>query len=69
MSAADSIIEALELAAQEMERLQQQQQSEAARTKGADKGKGSKLPPPNPLMLGLDPSAYVLRAVGADRIA
>ena len=58
VGAADNIIEALDMAAHEMDR-----QKESGR--GSDKGAGSsgKAAPPNPLMLGLSPSAYVLRSV------
>lgn len=55
VSAADSLVDALEMAAHEDERQrdhQRQQQSGPAL-------------PPNPMMLGLNASAYVLRAVSA----
>ena len=54
LGAADSVIDAMDLAAAESDRLE-------AATKA--EGGGSAAAAPNPLMLGLTPAAYVLRAV------
>jgi hypothetical protein len=80
-SAADAIVDALEMAAHEVERqadharqLQEKQRLEAEdmlRRRGVsaaqEAGKGKQqlqdVLPPNPLLLGLSPSAYVLRSV------
>lgn len=62
VSGADALAEALDLAAGEVERLTAAAaEAVLARSKGGS-GKAPKLPP-NPLMLGLSPSAYVLRSV------
>lgn len=71
VGAADSIIEALEMAASETERQRQEMEaaealaSEAAPSGGSKGSKGEirkKKVSNNPLMLGLSPSAYLLRA-------
>ena len=54
LGAADSVIDAMDLAAAETDRLA------AAATAGGGKAAASA---PNPLLLGLTPAAYVLRAV------
>ena len=56
IGAADNIIEALDMAAHEVDR---QKESSASRS---EEGR-SKAAPPNPFMLGLSPSAYVLKSV------
>ena len=55
IGAADNIIEALDMAAHEVDR---QKESSAS---WSEEGR-SKAAPPNPLMLGLSPSAYVLKS-------
>mmetsp|Transcript_32735 Transcript_32735/g.72312 ORF Transcript_32735/g.72312 Transcript_32735/m.72312 type:complete len:987 (-) Transcript_32735:326-3286(-) len=63
VSAADAIIEALDIAANEADRIREH---EAEKSKAAAAGGSSKAVKPlapNPMMLGLNPSAYVLRAV------
>lgn len=76
VSAADSIIDALDVAAHEQEKEQEYHatvKAAAAATGSSRKAAASaaaaapKRPPPNPLMLGLSASAYVLRAVGSVR--
>eukprot|EP00887_Chlorella_sp_A99_P006380 scaffold3.g6380.t1 len=64
VGAADSIIEALDLAAAEEDKADEHRKaSDRARNPAA------KPPPPSPLLLGLGPEEYVLRAVGAVRPA
>ncbi|GBG68516.1 hypothetical protein CBR_g3060 [Chara braunii] len=60
VSSADAIIEALDMAESEIQRLQQHEEEKK-------KNPSIKPLPPNALMLGLSPSAYVLRAVAAVR--
>lgn len=58
VSAADKLVDALEMAAHEEERQREHEQQQ--------RGKAQPQPlPPNIMMLGLDASGYVLRAVGA----
>lgn len=63
-SAADALGDALEMAAHEMGRLEEQRQLVA--TAQASGGAVRAPPPlvPNPLLLGMTPGAYVLRTVG-----
>ncbi|KAL4458578.1 hypothetical protein ABPG75_013443 [Micractinium tetrahymenae] len=62
VTAADDIIEALDLAAEEDERMKEFEEDKARNPK-------AKPPAPNPLLLGQPPSAYVLRVVGRVRSA
>jgi hypothetical protein len=62
VSAADALVDALEMAAHEDERLREHQQQQALN--GSKKTAAAALPT-NPMMLGLNASAYVLRAVSA----
>jgi U3 small nucleolar RNA-associated protein 12 len=65
VGAADSIIDALDMAAHEEDKLAEAQ-AEAAQAEAAGKPR-PKAPPANPALLGLDPGAYVRRALGAVR--
>ena len=65
IGAADNIIEALDMAAHEVDR---HKESDAARPEEEGRAK-AKAPPPNPLMLGLSPSAYVLKSVSHDGLS
>lgn len=78
VSAADSIIDALDIAAHEQEKEQEYQEAlkaaQAATANGSSKKKSAaaaaalpKRPPANPLMLGQSADAYVLRAVSSVR--
>lgn len=61
VSAADAIVDALDMASAEEERL------EEAREEAQRRGGGGALVTPNPLLLGLTPSDYVLRSVSQVR--
>ena len=69
VGAADSIIEALEMAANEAERQRQEREAAEANVDSeTDQPSGTKQrltkkPTVNPLMLGLTPSAYILRSI------
>jgi U3 small nucleolar RNA-associated protein 12 len=64
VSAADAIVEAMDLASSEEDRIEEAA-AEAARRHGGNMETGavSQVLQPNPLLLGLSPSDYVLRAV------
>lgn len=71
VSAADLLVDALEMAAHEEGRQREHQQQQASRAgsggaagaSASGSGAAAELPP-NPMMMGLSASAYVLRAVG-----
>lgn len=67
VSAADAIVDALDLAAAEDERLKEVAEAEARRKRSGDASAPGPRPTANPLLLGLTPSDYVLRAVSQVR--
>ncbi|KAF8065837.1 wdr3 [Scenedesmus sp. PABB004] len=68
VSAADAIVDALDVAAHEAEKEAEHAAALAAAAKGGGGGGAApKRPPANPLMLGLPADAYVLRAVSGVR--
>lgn len=69
VSAADAIIDALDMAAHEEQQREEfeAEQRARARSGGSSGGASSSRPPINPMMLGMGPSAFVLRAVSGVR--